>query len=306
MDYVSGCYGDVAMNHLRGLSRIFAHLQQGGRKLSPLLMLIWKKIIRMDFYIAHFKGRPPGFPPIPLEEIYEQPDWIHVSSTDDNAAAEWVVATFAIDALRHRACHLSIVAEHDRATDGSLSPLTILELMDLQIAHEKWMSLPVVALAEFIEQQTRLIPPRVSTRRFLHYDPIHIYNRQYCNLLNHWKSIKIYISYIQYPELGPGPVSEHRIPTAIEICRTYAAFGIGESDLESYLSSWDAYTLIFPAIAFGGKQNYPIEGRWAYDRIKDSPAVKLPGIKRQYEELWRFCNYSGNYLDGIRASFTGA
>ena len=76
--------------------------------------------------------------------------------------------------------------------------------------------------------------------------------------------------------------------------------------MDSYLSAWDAYTLIFPAIAFGGIENYPEEGRWAYDRIKDSPALTLPGIRRQYEELWAFCNYSGNYLDGIRASFRGA
>lgn len=306
MDYVSGCYGDAAINHLRGLSMIFTHLQKGGRKLSPLLMLIWKKAIRMDFYVAHFSGRVPGFPPIPLEDIYEQPEWIQASSNDDSTAAEWAVASFAIDALRHRACHLSIVAEHDRRLNGSLSPLTILELMDLQIAHEKWLRLPIVVLSESIEQQTRLTPPPPETRRFLYYDPIHIHNRQYSNLLNHWKSIKLYLSYIQHPALGPGPISEHRIPTAIEVCRTYAAFGIGESDLDSYLSSWDAYTLIFPAIAFGGRENYPIEGMWAYDRIRDSPAARLPGIRRQYEELWAFCNSSGDYLNGIKASFTGA
>jgi len=93
------------------------------------------------------------------------------------------------------------------------------------------MNLPVVAFAEFIEQQTRLIPPPPQTRRFLHYDPIHIHDRRYCNLLNHWKSVKIYLSYIEHPEIGTGPVSECRIPLAIEICRTYAAFGIAESDI---------------------------------------------------------------------------
>src|SRR6202035_1146937 len=143
-------------------------------------------------------------------------------------------------------CHMHLTAEQSREEDGSLPPLTMIELIDLEIAHRQWLSLPIIMMADQREREAQKHPAEPLTQRFLHYDALRIHDRQYANLLNHWRGLKIYISLIQYPEMGPGPAMLERVLTAIEICRTYIA-GVQRPGGPP----WNLLPLSFAGVAFG-------------------------------------------------------
>jgi len=167
----------------------------------------------------------------------------------------------------------------------------------LELAHERWLSLPIVSLALLKEQQIQLlnIPPEAP--RFLHHEPMNVVDKNFILLQNYWRAIKIYISYIHDPILGPGPPELARMSLATQICRSYAACDIQRPNGRR----WDEWCIFFAATVFG--PNYPLEKRWCFEKIDDSGLCELPALKDVVERSWVFWEFQGNYLDGVRKIF---
>jgi hypothetical protein len=74
----------------------------------------------------------------------------------------------------------------------------------------------------------------------------------YANLLNHYRSIEIYISFIPRPNWGtPDP---RRFQCAIDLCRTHAALG----KERNFLTTGKIWGLHLSGLAFGGPESYPV------------------------------------------------
>jgi hypothetical protein len=291
MDYSSG-FQESGHKHLCGLFMITEHFRKQGQ--IGVCIALRKMAIRTDFWSAYMSGRTPAFPALTSEGIYHQPPWLGIFALDTEIA-QWAAASFVLDALWHRTCHMHLTAEQSREEDGSLPPFTMIDLIDLEIAHRQWLSLPIIIKAEQREREAQQLPCQPLTPRFLHYDPIRIHDRQYVTLLNHWRGIKIYISLIQYPEMGPGPAMLERVPTAIEICRTYAA-GIQRPGGPL----WNLLPMSFAGVAFGGENRYPMESRWVLEKIAESGITEFPMMMHIFKRVWKFWSYKGNYMQGMK------
>jgi len=114
------------------------------------------------------------------------------------------------------------------------------------------------------------------------------------NLLNQWRGIKIYISFIRFPEMGPGPPASQRVPTAIEICRTAAAICGPKTAL------WNLVPLGFAGASFGGENNYPLETKWVMKKLLECGIGDLPTMAQFHKRLWRVWGHKGTYLDGMK------
>jgi hypothetical protein len=283
LDFHSG-FQEAGFKHLRGLFLIAEHFRKKG---SHLHVLIWQMAIRSDFHSAHLSGRAPIFPPLPTNLIYGPPPWTGIFS--ESQQSKWARAAFILDALWHKTCHMIFNAEQERELDGSLPPFTLFDVEDLEHAHQRWLSLPIVMEANSFE------PTIEPAARFLHHDRLCYSNKLYCTLLNHWRGIKIYISLIRSPVIGPGYSSSGRVPIAIDICRTYAA-----AIQEPNVALWNLVPLNFAAIAFGGANRYPLETKWILERFGECGLTELPTLRYMYEKLWDFWSYQGNYMHAMR------
>lgn len=290
MDYSSG-FQESGHRHLCGLFLISEHFRKQGK--TGLCIALQKMAIRTDFWHAYMSGRTPAFPALTSEGIYHQPPWIGVFALDTQSS-QWAAASFVLDALWHRTCHMHLTAERNREADGSLPPFTMFDLIDLEIAHRQWHSLPIIVLAEQLEREAERQSRQPGTAQFLHYDKMRIHNREYANLLNHWRGIKIYISLIQYPEMGPGPTTLERVPTAIDICRTYIG-GVQRPGGPM----WNLLPLGLAGVAFGGESRYPLEANWVLEKIGESGITEFPMMMHIFKRLWKFWSYEGKYLQGM-------
>ena len=259
LDFHSG-FQDAGLKHLHGLFLIAEYFR---KKASHLYTIIWKMAIRMDFHSAHLSGQAPIFPPLPTNLIYEPPPWTGFFES------RWATAGFVLDALWHRTCHAHFKKD-----------------VELQAVHERWLTLPIIVETEALYRTTE------PTSRFLHHLPLRYANKSYCQLLNHWRGIKIYISLID-STIGPGDPSLHRIPMAIEICRTYAA-------IEPNLILWNMLPLNLAGVAFGGANRYPIESKWVLQKLGECGLTELPTLKRIYLRLWDYWSCEGNYLEALQ------
>lgn len=87
---------------------------------------------------------------------------------------------------------------------------------------------------------------------FLDYSPMYLTNFFWNNLLNHWRSIEIYISLITTPDWGScEPI---RLASAVELCRTHAALG----KERNFLTTGKIWGLHLAGIAFGGPDSYQV------------------------------------------------
>lgn len=89
--------------------------------------------------------------------------------------------------------------------------------------------------------------------QFLNYPPVHLTNFFFANLLNHYRSIEIYITLIQRPVWGT--VDPGRFQCAVDLCRTHAALG----KERNFLTTGKIWGLHLAGIAFGGEDLYPVE-----------------------------------------------
>jgi hypothetical protein len=160
--------------------------------------------------------------------------------------------------------------------------------------HQQWLDLPIVKLAELVESNNVQQGQSPVTSQFLHYGCIFLRNRLFGYLLNQWRGIKIYISFIRLPQMGPGPAVSERIPTAIEICRTAAAI-YGPST-----ALWNLVPLGFAGASFGGDKGYPLETKWVLKKLAECGMRDLPTMFQFYEHLWKVWSSRGSFLEGMK------
>jgi len=218
------------------------------------------------------------------EEFHRQ--WITVFADRNQgpSASEWALAWFALDNTMHRACHASANALLLRRSNTSASPqetdAIIQSSVDTLLTnHRKWRQRKVVTEADEMERQGQFLatfesnmnsgfpfdtilptlqrpaPPATpggTPLQFLQYPPERLTNFFYANLLNHYRSIEIYISLIPKPMWGyPDP---WRFECAIDLCRTHAALG----EERNFLTTGKIWGLYLAGITFGGHELYPV------------------------------------------------
>ena len=234
-----------------------------------MLSNVYLRIARVDLRIAEDQ-----------EEFHRQ--WIvpFADRKEGPAASEWALAWFTLDNTMHRACHISadVLALRRSQTNQDEIDLQIQACVDpLLEAHRKWTQRKVVQEADEMERQCQLLstftnsststsnfsldmstiipinqPATPDGTQFLDYPPVQITNSFYANLLNHYRSIEIYISLITRPIWGTG--DHQRFECAVDLCRTHAALG-AERNLVTTGKIWGLY---LSGITFGGEFLYPV------------------------------------------------
>lgn len=227
--------------HLQGMSQLFRLYHQHrassipplnlfGTNNYPIVMLLWRMAIRMEYHVAFYDSGQgaPIFPPIDTSQESTHIEWISqmIDKSIPNGV-NWALASFALDDLMNRAGHLS----HKFSQDSVGSIGRAFQIQDLIQEHLSWKRRPVVAQA-IIEtvshspdttMDSHLVRDTVTT--FLQYDPVRIQNSLYATLLIRHFMTGIYISLISDPR--PGPVSPERFRAAIDICRHFVALYSG-------------------------------------------------------------------------------
>jgi hypothetical protein len=182
----------------------------------------------------------------------------------------------------HWACHISadaVALRRSQVNQDEIN-LQIQTWVDpLLEAHRKWRQRKVVLEADEMERQGQLlstftnsstssttIPLDMSTiiptnetdtssgtpMQFLDYPRVELTNSFYANLLNHYRSIEIYISLISRPIWGT--VDRGRFECAVDLCRTQAALG-AERNFGITDKIWGLY---LSGVTFGGEFLYPV------------------------------------------------
>lgn len=198
------------------------------------------------------------------------------------SASEWALAWFALDNTMHRACHVSadaILLCRSRKPQEGIE-IRIQKAVDLLLAgHRKWRRRTVVREADEMEQRGQLLsmftnrstticpldissilptsqPPSQKVEetqlQFLQYPPLTLTNSFYANLLNHYRSIEIYISLILRPMWET--LDPWRFKCAIDLCRTHAALG----EERNFLTTGKIWGLYLAGVTFGGPKLYPV------------------------------------------------
>jgi len=241
--------------------------------ISPLAWLIWAWGIRMDIGIATLDGQPMIAPlPVGPEQETFHRSWI--SSLSDPTipdSAEWGLLNFTLDNIMHRGCHVARKARTIRS-----SPTYSPEVDEAKIHRlcqqldndlEQWRSNPILQQAKLEEEFHQLIagpiPPECC---FLHYPPAIVHNRIYCNLIEDYRTAKLYLSLVEYPSPGPNPPGSGRFQHAVEICRIIAAKPLWERD--DVRGAEEAMCLFLAGVVFGVEEYYPMESRWVQNTFE--------------------------------------
>ena len=213
----------------------------------------------------------------------------------------------------HRACHISANASALReSTQAPLYGSQIEQFVELLLEeHCAWLQRRVVQEADRLEKEGQVLAttedrpvtpefplglsailptaqssPATSTSgtedtrpmQFLNYPPVHLTNFFFANLLNHWRSIEIYISLISHPIWGtPHP---KRFKRAVEICQTHAALG----KERNFLTTGKIWGLHLAGVTFGGPALYPVRPHPQlfppYPRlVGDCKLMSIDGVK---------------------------
>jgi hypothetical protein len=204
---------------------------------------------------------------------------------------DWALAWFALDNLMHRTCHAASDAFTLRRgtgrsfdTEDRIYNFTKVLLEK----HSQWPERSIIKEAQEMERTGQIITTGISNPKstfpfdavatilpttqspdvgghpnekdhneepilqFLNYQPVKLTNFFYANLLNHHRSIEIYISLIPLPTWGtPDP---RRFQCAIDLCRTHAALG----KERNFLTTGKIWGLHLSGVAFGGPESYPV------------------------------------------------
>jgi hypothetical protein len=258
----------AASQHLHGAYLIFKEIRRrhiGGTAPTPLLMQIWRVAIRLDLLGAIlFFPRKPLFSPVPAGQDDVHRHWIRLSTPNEDTA-EWTLASFALDDLLHRSCHIASVVRQLRQSDNANAEPQIERLTSSLLAeHDQWYQRAIVQQAEKFEREANSnadqYPPLISASQFLDHPPLRLYSSFYGNMLNSWRAIYIYIDLILHPHIGPGDKSSTRSQRAVEICRTYASL-VKAVDI---FPSGKIWTMYLAGVALGGVGRSPRETYWVY------------------------------------------
>lgn len=262
---IAQCNRPALSQHLHGLYLIFQEIHSRYKTTSPLLMQIWRFSLRLDLLATTlFFPRIPLFPPMPMNEEYLHQNWIRLS-TPPEMDTEWTLASFALDNLMHRACHISMKAYDLRRTHPQTCNAQIYAWTQALLReHAQWLSRDVVVEAERQERKLNESPPPEDFTQwgsaFLEYPSLQIHDKFYGNLLNAWRAVFIFIDLILIPEIGPLRFGSIRHRYAIDICRTYAS--LGKDDM---FPIGKVMSVFLAGVALGGKRRSPNEVGWLYD-----------------------------------------
>jgi hypothetical protein len=222
------------------------------------------------------------------EEFHRQWIVLFADRAQGDTSSEWALAWFALDNMMHRTCHTAsdaITLRQASPRPENVEAKIQASIEPLLEAHRKWRDRKVVKDADGLEEAGILlaavpdtIPQRSSPTfpfdmstilptaqspvldtdddtpsHFLHYPPVHLTNFFFANLLNHYRSIEIYITLILRPVWGT--VDPRRFQCAVDLCRTHAALG----KERNFLTTGKIWGLHLAGIAFGGEDLYPVE-----------------------------------------------
>jgi hypothetical protein len=274
MDVLSGRM-KWSQRHLRGLFLVFQRLKQQanaqGRDLSPIVRLLQRMIVRTDLAMSSLYADENQFESLAPEEEVADRRWLTQLSGPSKGILprniEWILASFEVDNLMHRAYAFGRHSAELRATfppDPLAAQKIENDYQSLMQGLELWKQRSIVVEQEDIERYARIVTPVPSdpALRFLHHEPLYLQDRYYAKLLNQWRTIMIWVSLIIHPVPGPGPYSHNRYAHAVDICRTHAALG-----REAFVGpSWQC--LYFAGLAFGGSKLYPMESRWCLEQLE--------------------------------------
>jgi hypothetical protein len=259
--------------YLHRLFQLFEEIQTQYQSESLLLKQIWRFSIRLDLVASIlFFPRRPSFPPAPVNEDHLHRDWVRLSVHSD-LNIEWVLASFALDKLMHRAVHIAIKAYDLRREQSDQCSLQIQTwIQSLLLEHAQWCTRSIILQAEDLEQTVIQRSPRQDEveATFLDYPPLQIYNKFYSNLLNTWRAIYIFIDLIANPEIGP-TTNPKRYSFAVDICRTYAA--LGKDDM---FAIGKELAVFLTGVAFGGIRSNPREVGWLYNSMLNKFQENFP------------------------------
>lgn len=195
---------------------------------TSLSMVLWRIAIRAE-NISGFAGPRTAFPATNVPDSFHL-QWLHDFENPNRPnTGSWALAQFALDDLANRAIHLaSRSLETQRAiangqTDGIDELNLQLDLTFLIRDLEAWNCRPILRAAESRERIRRNISPTIPTIRFLNHEPLSFADEVYAIMLSQYFTIRIQVSLISRPELGPHP--SNRYMFAVEVCRIYAAIG---------------------------------------------------------------------------------
>jgi hypothetical protein len=238
---------------------------------SPLAWLIWAWGIRMDIGMATIDGLPmiAPLPAGPETEPFHR-SWI--SSLSDPTipdSADWGLANFTLDNIMHRGCHVARKARLIRSSPN-YTPESERRIHRLckQIDEdlEKWKSLPLFERAKLEEERHIPSTPPLECC-FLHYPPLVYHNRMYSNLMTDYRTAKLYMSLVEFPNPGPNPPGSGRYQHAVEICRVFASKPLYERD--DVRGAEEAMCLFLAGVVFGGEECYPMESRWVENAFQE-------------------------------------
>jgi hypothetical protein len=212
----------------------------------------------------------------------------------DPLAAEWALAWFSLDNMKHHGCYVAARARELRHSSGS--PIAIeshvTQLVDpILISHQRWRERKVVVAAYEVERigrrvtalQDSVITPILPTTEdcvvgenpfiFLDREPMSITNSFFLNLLNHHRSVELYLSLILRPQWGTHDA--RRYNCAVDLCRTFAALG----DEPNLLTMGKLWGLLLAGITFGGEDFHAVYSYGIADSRKSRNGLAI-GWKR--------------------------
>lgn len=285
----------VAHAHLQGLYLVLKRLHvdesadapQYWSKVSPVLMLLWRIAIRLDSPVATIHDVLPVFPPLPASHNKHHRSWA-VTLAKDGRCLDWAVAEFALDSCYQRANHYARQVGGLRASDEYFNDPIMRaategsykeRISELRQELREWYQQPAILYAlhfESIAQQKGALP---NTPTFLHYPALAIYDRRFICMLNHWRALNLFISFIAMP-IALRRHTQSDLLRAIEYCRTHAALEIppqGKQYVEGF------FGLLTTGHTFRGGSIFQKEFEWCQARLDKMKASRHPMITQMQQ-----------------------
>jgi len=294
--------GPQSKVHLQGLKLVLEHLQNTPDTKQHILFredpgspLIWISLaagIRFDIGLAVLEGDPILDPlPLTVESESTHSSWvsqISVSAIVGSKTTEFGIAIFTLRVLLHRAFHVAREARNLRQSPD-YSPEQELKIQtlcsELEADLERWISKPVIQ--QGILEETNVGPARPSAPAFLHYDPIEPHWLGFHNLINEYRTTALYISFIRYPEMGPGPTGSKRFQLAVDMCRIMVSDRT-DSQWSPIANGGRLFQLFLCCLVFGGEDFYPLESKAALamfqERIPESWGIQPEDLLDRWSE----------------------
>lgn len=226
-----------ARRHLQSMSQLIQYYHQTrtydipstsilfGPNGYPIVMVLWRMGIRMEYHVAFYNsGQAPIFPIVSASQ--ESTDMVWISEIIDKSIPDginWALASFALDDLMNRAGHLSYEISEGRLDSFNCS-FRIEELVE---EHQSWKCRPVVSRAILEGTSVRpetVINPQLMCNNpttFLDYPHTRVQNKLYAMLLVRHFITGIYLSLIADACLST--VVPEKFQAAIDICRYFVA-----------------------------------------------------------------------------------